>query len=1239
MTTPRPTPSRTPRGGPPIPPDAAILERNLRALAQRSPEAAAALRGSHSAGDAVFTRADDGAITGRAGPEGRALGSQRRPLTEAERVAASVEIETTGAAVSLGFGLGYHVKHLAERMGTAGVVLAVEPDLPVLRAVLERIDHSDWLGGSNIAILHDPDDGALMTQRLTGVEGIVTLGVAFAEHPADKTRLAGRLSAFHGQFQRCVRSIRSQVLTSLMQVETTIRNTFQNAALYAAQPGIAHLHNALKGRTGVVISAGPSLRRAIPLLKDPLVRDRVCLVAVQTALKPLLSAGIRPHFVTALDHADISRRFYEGMAPGALRGITLVCEAKGNPAIPAAFRAAGGETILSPADEHLDRALGPGFVPGDGRANRALLAGATVAHLAAYLVRHLGCDPLVLVGQDLGFTDGQYYAAGAAIHDVWASELNPFRSLEMLEWERIVRQGGLLIRREDSLGRPVYTDEQMNSYLVQFERDFRADRAKGLSIIDTTDGGVRKSDTEPVALAEAMRVAIERAEGAPSIDETLEHAAPPAAPCDDPARVAERLEALARECRNVGRCSRDAGDLLDTLANTLDRVERANAIIEKINKVRDRAMSLEPGYGLIQHFNQVGTLKRFKADRAMHLDTGLSAEQRQERQVERDRDNVRWLADASDAVVRVLENATGAIRGERDAQTRAEPSRETLAAAGLDTRGSDPLRIAAVIPVDPDRSVLGVVRPLDEPLVLGLNPLRLTLERLARSHEVREAILTAQDAPRAAEIAGLDPATLEGTLTRPNGGPPLRVRVMRTETNPLGERRAAIASARQPAPGCWRGGIAGLTVFDEIADPASLARVMEQEGLDAAVPLGPAWCLVDPAHIDAVVKMHAAQPHRTGFAFTHAAPGLAVCVLARETVAQLAAASDRGGPFASVGGLLGYVPDSPRPDPIGSSVCAPVAEIVRDLPYRAIPDTEQRRTAIARAIEDLGPELLDTSAERLASRLAGRLRTATGAAPLHTQLELCTGRRSAGLRYRWTRRDDEQDRPPIDLSLARGLLQQLGAARPDACLTLAGLGDPLLHPELDRIVEATRESGIPWVHVRTDLTGGVADAERLLALDPDVVSIDVMATDEETYRTLMGGGASGVSLGDIERGVERLADRFRSSMMGGIGRPWIVPRITRCDLVYDQIEPFYNRWLRTTGSCAIDPLPTRIPGDRIEPLPLPTAARMRRRRNTIEVRSDGTVVSGGSLRDAPLGELWRRVQQAQPETAAAEHAA
>ncbi|MFN9706388.1 MAG: 6-hydroxymethylpterin diphosphokinase MptE-like protein, partial [Planctomycetota bacterium] len=61
--------------------------------------------------------------------------------------------------------------------------------------------------------------------------------------------------------------------------------------------GLAPLAGFAKGRLGIVVSAGPSLRRNLHLLKDPAVQERTVIVATQTVLKPLLAEGIRPHFV------------------------------------------------------------------------------------------------------------------------------------------------------------------------------------------------------------------------------------------------------------------------------------------------------------------------------------------------------------------------------------------------------------------------------------------------------------------------------------------------------------------------------------------------------------------------------------------------------------------------------------------------------------------------------------------------------------------------------------------------------------------------------------------------------------------------------------------------------------------------------------------------------------------------------------------------------------------------------
>jgi hypothetical protein len=101
--------------------------------------------------------------------------------------------------------------------------------------------------------------------------------------------------------------------------------------------------------------------------------------------------------------------------------------------------------------------------------------------------------------------------------------------------------------------------------------------------------------------------------------------------------------------------------------------------------------------------------------------------------------------------------------------------------------------------------------------------------------------------------------------------------------------------------------------------------------------------------------------------------------------------------------------------------------------------------------------------------------------------------------------------------------------------------------------------------------------------------------------------------------------RNAAGCVGGLPRPWIVPRITRCDAAYEHIEPFYDGWLRACGCAMIDP--PEGAGGRIAPLPLPARARRHEAMSVLRVNGDGSVAGCAGVRvgDGPLVEVWRRV--------------
>ncbi len=1224
-----------------------ILERNLAALARTSPRTAERVRRAEPRLDIEFIGpTEDGALSAQvgAGAGARALASRRRPLDEARRLAESADVAGSGCVAVAGFALGHHVAAVAGRMQRTGVVVVFEPDVGLLRAVLERVDHSAWLAATNTVVLTDPEDGAEMSRSLAGLEPILAIGVSLLEHPPSRERLGDAAGRFYATLTRVVEAVKTNTVTSLLQIQVTLRNLLMNLDHYARWPGIADLRDAATGKPAIVVSAGPSLRRNIDALKDPRVRERFVIIAVQTVLRPLLAAGIRPHFVTALDYHEISRRFYEGLTPEDVEGITLVVEPKANPAILDAFPG----KIRCVGDKVLDQLLGEGL----GRERGTLTPGATVAHLAYYLARHLGCDPVVLVGQDLGFTDGQYYAAGAAIHEVWAGELNTFNTLEMLEWERIARMGRHLREATDVLGRPILTDEQMATYLDQFQRDFYEDVQKGRSVIDATEGGVRKQYTTVETLRDVVGRFCgggeeERREGEGTAGRSAQPWRPEVGASSwDPipkGRVEERVREVRRGVWRVGELSRKAAGALEEMLAKHSDQRRVNELIERVEKIREEVAGLRPAFDLVQHLNQAGSFNRLKADRALHLDETLSPLERQKRQIERDLRNVTWLADAADELGKMLDDAAAVLAGRAAKQTR-EPAAEASGSHGGEEgkpRSPHPSRLpkgeeagarklTALVWVDADWSGLGIARDLGREFLFGLNPLRMTLLRLAGCDAVGEAVLLTGDPERAMALAG-------GPV------PGLSVRAERVDAAAVDRKRRLVAVGRAWAESCWRGGLGNLSCYDEVFFPEMAAEVMGRLGIDAALFVGGDWCLLDPGLCDRVVRRHLESPKVNRLTFAHAPPGMSGCVAARELAEHLARAAAAGAwPAASMGGLLGYLPPSPVMDPIGQSCCIAPEPEVRDSTLRFIPDSESRRSLLRQALGPIGETgVMGMEGAGIAAIVREKAQSGlavAGDVPSHTVLELCTGRLTSGRRAHWERGSvGFVERPAMSGALAGRILEELAEGREDAAVTFGGAGDPLRHPEVFALVRRAKKAGIPAVHVRTDLLAERGVLDELLECGADLITVDLMSDSREGYKAVMGIDRFEEARGNLEYLLQK-----RGSLAEGRG-PWIVPRMTRCDSVYADVRGFYDRWIMAAGAAVIDPLPLVVPGNRIAPLPRPDRVVRRDQRRRMLILSDGTAplgerdvhgsgASAGNVAREGVAKVWRNLVTMRRET-------
>ena len=616
-------------------PDDAPYLKNLAALWAIEPALAAAIEATDATPSYPAEPSKSGPPTASAPTsEGRLvqLHSRYKPLEEAKQLVDSLSFENGAAYFAHGFALGYHVEQLFDRAGSEAIVCIVEPDLLMLRTAFELRDFSKLIRSGRILWLWR-DDKAELFNKLNPHQPLVSVGFQTLTHPPSVQRHPD----FHAQVRGWVAEFEAYAKTTVNTLVINSRRTAQNVAAnlpwYVATPSLARLEGAYKAQPAIIVSAGPSLRKNKHLLRD--AQGKAVVIAVQTTLQPLLEMDVEPRFVTSLDYHDICTRFFEKL-PSTLK-TELVAEPKATPAIfdmnPGPLSLLGNETaelLLAEMDLKKTR----------------LRSGATVAHLAYYLAELLGCDPIIFVGQDLGFSDGLCYAPGTSYDDVWRPELSRFCTVEMKQWEQIVRERPILRKVPDQQGRPMYTEERLFTYLQHFERDFAQAKAQ---IIDATEGGVLKRGTTVMPLAEALARFCARPLRA-------SHPKHPGVQWDRLGECIASLKKRRDEVQQIQQIGRQTLPLLEEVRDHLDNQPRVNRAIAKIDALRSRINGLGACYSLVMQLTQKTELERFKSDRKIAA-ARVDGVELQRRQTERDIANVRAVLEAAHEFENLVENA------------------------------------------------------------------------------------------------------------------------------------------------------------------------------------------------------------------------------------------------------------------------------------------------------------------------------------------------------------------------------------------------------------------------------------------------------------------------------------------------------------------------------------------------------------------------------------------------------
>lgn len=619
--------------------DPAVYLRNMRQLWRVDPQLAIRIDAIDNADRllAERTRSDHHTVCMRAADGASVqLHSRYDPVRESKRLIDAVEIEGQYCYIVTGFGLGYHIRSLFERLGSDNLIIACEPSLPLLATALACHDMSDILATGRLVVLTEISKNALH-ERLQSHTALMMLGAKFISHPPSE-RIAPE---FYAQMRRLITDFiaysRTTIMTLVANAKITCRNVANNLAHMVTAPPIDPLRNLFEGKPAIVVSAGPSLRKNIDQLSG--LNDRAVICAVQTTLKPLLDRGITPHFVTSLDFHEISARYFEGLGP--LDGVHLIAEPKVTWHVTDHYPGP-----LSLTDNDFARLL-----IGDELAARdALPPGATVAHLAFYLAQYLGCNPIIFIGQDLAFTGHVFYVPGVEAHRDWDSEFNRFCPIETKEWERIARNRKILRKVKSIDDRTLYTDELLFTYLEQFEKDIAVTDAR---VINATEGGAHIRGAEVMPLADA----ISRFCTKPiSIDAFAPTHSARHRRFDLLAPARDQLAIRIDEVKDMKNVCNELVERLNELKTLVHDPTRFNQLLVPVDELRVRVNQSQRPYKIISAAAQLAELRRFSADRKLNTDTTYGPD-RALRQLQRDIQYVTDVRDGADEMLSILGEA------------------------------------------------------------------------------------------------------------------------------------------------------------------------------------------------------------------------------------------------------------------------------------------------------------------------------------------------------------------------------------------------------------------------------------------------------------------------------------------------------------------------------------------------------------------------------------------------------
>ncbi|MFY9174686.1 MAG: 6-hydroxymethylpterin diphosphokinase MptE-like protein [Peptococcia bacterium] len=407
------------------------------------------------------------------------LHSRYDPRREAaaiiNKVAEKEKITEDSHVIFYGLGLGYHIEEFVNKYPRTSFSL-YEPSPLVFSLLLQQLN-LEKLPLRNLEMLECQYQVEVADNFLRRLLQKITKKIVIIELPVYQNAFAEEYADFMKKFSAAIRATRSDLHTNYFFQKRWIINSINNFSAVLNTPNIIlEKKGEFKGKTAILVAAGPSLNEEIENLRYIKEQGLAYIFTVGSAINTLVHHGIYPDATCSID-------------PGVHnQEVIKIIKEKGIKDIPLFFGSTVGyETLLDYPGKMYHMVTSQDTVASfylknsDDQSINIVYDAPTVAIATLQLLYILGFSRIILVGQNLGFIDKLRYAAGIP----YDRELSGKRA-----------EGAFWV--EDVYGGKILTDTVYDLMRRQLEQVI-AQLPAGM-VINTTKGGAAIKGAEFVEL-------------------------------------------------------------------------------------------------------------------------------------------------------------------------------------------------------------------------------------------------------------------------------------------------------------------------------------------------------------------------------------------------------------------------------------------------------------------------------------------------------------------------------------------------------------------------------------------------------------------------------------------------------------------------------------------------------------------------------------------------------------------